>query len=241
MLSEKPWKSDEIPYLLGGLLICMSFGSVLSGIVLSLPVFKEAENPDFASTILVTAIFFHLPILALVHWSLRGPGATWASAFGFSRDRWKRWTALGVFAAFLGLLQANLIGNGLDWLFTKLGTEAVEQKPVTVLRDSNVLWEQIVFGIHAVLLAPFVEEVMFRGVLYPIFKQMGYRRLSLWGTSILFGLIHSNLLTFIPLTIFAVMLVHLYEETDNLAAPILAHALFNATNFAILIWPKYVA
>jgi membrane protease YdiL (CAAX protease family) len=43
-----------------------------------------------------------------------------------------------------------------------------------------------------------------------------------------------NLATFIPLAALALMLTLLYERMDNLLAPITAHALFNAANFAML-------
>ena len=70
---------------------------------------------------------------------------------------------------------------------------------------------------------PLVEEVLFRGILYPSVKQLGYPRLALWGTSLFFGLIHSNLMTFVPLTVLSLLLVWLYERTGNLLAPILTH------------------
>ena len=43
-----------------------------------------------------------------------------------------------------------------------------------------------------------------------------------------------NLVTFVPLAVLELMLTALYERTDNLLAPITAHALFNALNFFTL-------
>ena len=57
----------------------------------------------------------------------------------------------------------------------------------------------------------------------------------LWGTSLLFAAVHMNLVTFVPLATLAVVLTMLYERTDNLLAPITAHVLFNALNFATLL------
>ena len=59
--------------------------------------------------------------------------------------------------------------------------------------------------------------------------------MALWGTSLLFALTHANAMTFVPLTFLAVVLVLLYEATDNLLAPILTHSLFNAANFVFLV------
>jgi len=44
-------------------------------------------------------------------------------------------------------------------------------------------------------------------------------------------LIHLNAPTFVPLFALALALTWLYERTDNLLAPITAHALFNAANY----------
>jgi membrane protease YdiL (CAAX protease family) len=59
--------------------------------------------------------------------------------------------------------------------------------------------------------------------------------LGLVVSSVVFGAIHSNLVAFLPLTLFAVLLVMLYESTDTLLAPIVAHSLFNAIAFLGII------
>jgi membrane protease YdiL (CAAX protease family) len=91
-----------------------------------------------------------------------------------------------------------------------------------------------VLGFVTILLAPLAEEVLFRGILYPWIKQIGFPRLALWGTSLLFAVVHMNLVTLLPLLLLALLLAQLYERTDNLLAPISAHALFNALNFGLL-------
>jgi membrane protease YdiL (CAAX protease family) len=72
---------------------------------------------------------------------------------------------------------------------------------------------------------------LFRGVLYPAVKRITNPQVALWGTALLFGAIHANLATFLPLTFLAVILVCLYEYTGNLLACITTHSLFNAANF----------
>jgi len=74
---------------------------------------------------------------------------------------------------------------------------------------------------------------LFRGVLYPAIKRAGYPKLAWWATSIVFAAIHLNLTIFLPLLLLSLLLVWLYEQTDNLLAPLTAHALFNAANLAL--------
>jgi membrane protease YdiL (CAAX protease family) len=78
------------------------------------------------------------------------------------------------------------------------------------------------------------EEMLFRGILYQWCKRIGFPRLGLWCTSLIFAAMHSNLASFIPLLVLAVTLVILYERTENLIAPIAAHSTFNAINFTLL-------
>ena len=57
----------------------------------------------------------------------------------------------------------------------------------------------------------------------------------MWGTALLFAAVHMNAVTFVPLAVLALVLTALYERTNNLLAPITAHVLFNALNFATLL------
>ena len=63
----------------------------------------------------------------------------------------------------------------------------------------------------------------------------GFPRLALWGTALFFAVSHANLMAFLPLTFFGLVLALLYEATDNLLAPITVHALFNAINLVLLL------
>ena len=85
------------------------------------------------------------------------------------------------------------------------------------------------------MLAPVAEEFIFRGVLFPFVKQLGWPKLAWFGVSFLFALIHGAPDIFIPLFVLALGLTWLYEKTGNLLAPIAAHGLFNAANLVLLV------
>jgi membrane protease YdiL (CAAX protease family) len=78
------------------------------------------------------------------------------------------------------------------------------------------------------------EELLFRGVLFPGIRDLGFPRLAVWGNSLLFAGVHLNLATFLPLLLLARVLTRLYEKTGNLVSCITAHSLFNALNFLLL-------
>jgi membrane protease YdiL (CAAX protease family) len=86
------------------------------------------------------------------------------------------------------------------------------------------------------VIAPVVEEVLFRGILYEAVKQWASPRAALLGSSLLFAGIHLSKMTFIPLFFFALVMVALYEKSGRLIAPIVAHSCFNAVNFFVFIY-----
>jgi membrane protease YdiL (CAAX protease family) len=92
--------------------------------------------------------------------------------------------------------------------------------------------------IAVILIAPIGKEIIFRRILYTLTKHRFSQPAALWGTAILFGAIHANLSSFLPLTLLAVLLVYLYEYTGNLLAPIAVHFVFNGANFVALFYQQ---
>jgi membrane protease YdiL (CAAX protease family) len=182
----------------------------------------------------VVVIFcFQGATLILVSRFLREQRMTWNEAFGLKNDT-ARALLLGATLG-IGLFA---IGGGLQvlsgWALEHLHHPAQEQTAVQVIRAAQSWQNRAVLGIAAVLIAPAAEEILFRGLLYPTIKQAGYPRLAIWITALLFGAIHMNLATFIPLTVLALLLIWIYEKTGNLLASVTAHAVFNLINFLML-------
>ncbi|HZL43782.1 MAG TPA: CPBP family intramembrane glutamic endopeptidase [Verrucomicrobiae bacterium] len=189
----------------------------------------EAEGSPLE--VLIAVLAFHGAALVLVHSFLREHQTTWASAFGFNyRLGFALLLGLGIAVVFVPL------GWGLQdataRVFTHFHVNAPEQQAVQVLRESHSVGNRLLLAISAILIAPVAEEILFRGVLYPAIKQRGFPQLAFWGTSILFGAIHFNVATLLPLIVLSLMLTWLYERAGNLLAPITAHIFFNALNFA---------
>jgi membrane protease YdiL (CAAX protease family) len=173
----------------------------------------------------------------LLTWAfLREHGTTWRAAFGFGND-WRRAVLVGIIVAGIFLPLAGGLQRAVLILLEHLprlplGPE--EQPAVQALRIASSWVDRSVLGLITIVLAPVAEEILFRGILYPGIKQAGFPRLALWGTALLFAAVHVNFVSFLPLFMLALVLTVLYERTDNLLAPIAAHSLFNALNFAML-------
>ncbi|MBM3883679.1 MAG: CPBP family intramembrane metalloprotease, partial [Verrucomicrobia bacterium] len=180
-------------------------------------------------------LLFQGTVVGMIHLFLRANRLGWGEAFGFNRPH-RFWTGLIAVAAALLVFPMNL---SLMWVSQRAmewqAIEPVVQPTVEVVRAATDWRQQWLIGVMVVLTGPVFEELLFRGILYPALKQTGFPRLALWGTALIFAATHANLMTFLPLAFFGVVLALLYEYTDNLMAPIVTHALFNGANFAWLV------
>lgn len=112
-----------------------------------------------------------------------------------------------------------------------------EQSIVSVLRQSSDLPLIMVICFSAAIAAPLVEELVFRGYLYPIMKKYTGAWFALVSTSLLFGIIHVSLVPLIPLAIFGAVLVLLYEYTGSIWTSIIAHCMFNTATLVNILYP----
>ena len=238
MLSEKPWKADLVVRLLAGLFSSMLLGVLIVNGYESIA--SEAGKRHRDLLVFVVGLFsFHGVGLVLVNVFLRQHGLTWSQAFGFKEPRVARTIFLAVITVIV-MLPITLSLTEVSGKILRLFNVPVEpQQAVKMMRVATSHAELLLHGIATILLAPFVEETVFRGILYPAIKQRGYHKLALWGTSFFFALTHSNVVILLPLTVLAIILTFLYETTNNLLAPIVAHGLFNAANYAYLLFQKY--
>lgn len=93
---------------------------------------------------------------------------------------------------------------------------------------------RVVMGVAAVIIAPVVEETLFRGFLYGIAKRFSDRWFATIVVSFLFSAMHQHVGSLVPLFVLAVCFTLAYEATGCLLVPVFMHSLFNALNIALL-------
>lgn len=229
MLSPRPWKLEAVLRLTMGVFICLFVGLLLSVLVSG---GTNGKSPISVRQIVMATISFQGASIALVGRFVREHEISWVEAFGL-RNASARAVALGALVICGFLPVGSLLQSGSLEVLHHFGIETAAQSAVEALRSASRGPGLLAFALITVVVAPLGEELLFRGVLYPAIKRAGYPRVALWGTSILFAAIHFNLPIFLPLLLLALLLVWLYEQTDNLLAPLAAHALFNAANLVI--------
>lgn len=90
----------------------------------------------------------------------------------------------------------------------------------------------ILWGFITVLMAPVMEEVVFRGYLYPVLKRMGGAWLAALTVSIFFAAAHLEGTHLLGRFLLSLILIAAYELTGSLWAPLGIHLLNNGFVFS---------
>ena len=204
-------------------------------------VVENSENKDPSSIglvdILLSNIIFLIVgaiIFALASFSR---GRKPKHVFGL-RKRSKKYiiiiTMAGMFVAYIAVFIGSIISNFL--LSTGEPKKEDLQEIVQTLMTNDDISLKIAIALSAIIFAPLIEEVIFRGYLYPVIKRFSHPIFSCVITSLLFAVIHSNLEGLMPLFLLAIVLTIFYEISKSIWVPILMHACFNGVNtISILI------
>ena len=88
--------------------------------------------------------------------------------------------------------------------------------------------------ICAVVLAPLVEETIFRGGIYRFLKSQTTLLPAQILSGAVFALMHANLMSFFPLVVVGILLARVYERSGNILVPMCFHACFNGFSLLML-------
>lgn len=227
----RPWQLEQFKWRGLMLLVCAYAGLALTGLAQ-----RGTGVTGGQMTVLgmaVNALSFQGAGILLIWMFVRQHGLGLREGFGLGQGT-RHALLLGATAALAFMPVALGLQYGIAMIAQWLKIDLPVQSAVFILRLADSWTDRIALGVVAVVLAPLAEEGLFRGIFYPAVKRLGYPQLALWGTSLVFALIHFNVLIFIPLLVLAVVLAKLYEKTGNLLACIACHATFNLFNFIML-------
>lgn len=222
-------KPARILWGLPDALLCWLAG-YLGAILASFPLYAREGGTDIDSTLIFGVI---LPaqqltvVLALVYISRLKGQKSLAADFGFR----------------IRLLDAKalVIGATLEILLTlallpilQLDPDAQQQQLLSDLRDHRDAVTVALFFLGAVVFAPMVEELLFRGILLRALLRRFPPVTAVLGSSVVFALVHyigdPNTLPFLPaLTALGTVLAIVVLKTGDLSKSIWIHAGFNLT------------
>ena len=223
----------------------LEFGAWLSALVLigifAVPLAVVFHiGPELTpTTFALSAIATDVPLLVVLYVRLIMPGALTWSDLGLKRRPLGYVLTVGLGAGLAGIVVIDVV---VGTVLTQFGL-----KPPNQLEEFRSVLNEgplglILFLLAAAVVAPFVEELFFRGFLFGIYR----RRQPLWlaylVSSLLFAVLHINnrmsgseaASLAIGIFLLALILAAVYHYTDSLYPGMLAHAVNNTA--AILLF-----
>ncbi len=192
-----------------------------------LPVKFLADRLPGSSTsvnmLLVQQVIQSLVMVGLIVFFLRLRDGS-LKQIGLRPFRQRRWIGLsflfGIATFFVMLLvTAFLVRVFPQWAKPQAITELIMQA------ETN--WEWFAIILIVCVLAPFSEELLFRGYIYHSLRQYKTMGFSIIMTSLLFGCMHYDLFRLLPLTLVGVCLNLVSIRSGTLWGSILMHGTWN--------------
>ena len=231
----RPWGWRPVVVPCAVLILVIVFGSAVTHFV---------HPHDFAAALTVVIVLTSLlygALIAAIHFAGRDLArrySGWGWTFGLQRPRWMdgAWLAAGIGISFAARLAVGIVANAVSH------GKALEQSQNLVVKSNSVA-VYVVLGVIVVLIAPIVEETMFRGLMLRTFM----RRWGFWPAALLssaiFALFHTyevntlgGALTLASI-VFTLGLTNclLVRWSGRLAAGIMNHMVFNGLAILVLI------
>lgn len=131
---------------------------------------------------------------------------------------------------FVSMLGAAVQHYGLKDIWPNLGP----QETVMTFQQSGSLAMKALLAIAAVVVAPLVEETIFRGFIYGVLKRFTDIPFAAMGSALLFAIVHLHVGSALPLFVLALSFCWAYERTGCLLVPVFMHAFFNGGSLVLL-------
>ncbi len=101
-------------------------------------------------------------------------------------------------------------------IFKKIGFEPAPQEIIFLYLQTNSISILIFLFILSVFFAPFFEEIIFRGFIYPSFKEKFHAPFSIITSSLIFSLFHQDIFVAFGIFVLGIILTYIFEKTENL-------------------------
>ncbi len=194
-----------------------------------------SESQAERALIIVQSLLFHWLCFFLIAGSLFLRRQPWGTAFGFSSKGFGRELMWGV--AIMAGVMPLLIGYNVvaQIVMHWIGYEPPVQDVTRIIHGASDLPTKVYFALLAVVIAPVVEELLFRGVLLPALTRYAGVKPAIVAVSVLFALVHGHLPSAVPLFILSAALSLAYIYRGSLVTSIAMHAFFNGMTIAVIL------
>lgn len=155
-----------------------------------------------------------------------------STEMGFRFDHWPKQLLLGVSGYWAAIPTVFCLALLSQWL---LKMPSFSSNPVIemVLKRHDRL-DEIILLLMVGVIGPFCEEIIFRGFLYPTFRQKLGVFWAVLLTALIFSGLHSDPAGIFPILGLGIILNFLYETSGSILPGFIAHALWNLSVFVFL-------
>lgn len=154
--------------------------------------------------------------------------------FAFQPVSWKSLLKTVIFCYIVYLIVSTTTSLLLTALDLKLPGYEGQQSYLPLF--GNNTFGFVVGFIFISTIAPFLEELLFRGFVYRVFTKTWAPWLGSILTAILFALAHMQLETFLPLVLLGLLLNYSYRKTGSVWTSMALHSLNNVIAFSVDIY-----
>jgi len=139
------------------------------------------------------------------------------------------------------LILPLLVTAALSYFISlKLGFDFSSSAIIELLTKANKFGIALIFILSAIV-APIVEEIAFRRVVFTFITRIFGSTNSIILTSFIFACMHGGMVQLIPLFILSLALQYLYIKNNSLFPSILLHCIHNSIIMLLFILGKIIS
>lgn len=223
------------PYSLPDIYVATMLGLILLwGLDGQAEAAKPAVDPTLYMVLLNVVFMLALCVLLLLYLVvLRGVSP--ADLFGLRRIPFFRAAVLALLRIIPLYFLVAAVAAIMAWWAKDIWPDIQPQEAVKAFKTAGSLPLKVMMGIAAVVVAPLVEETVFRGFIYGVLKRYTDGWFAAVCSASLFAVVHMHVGSFVPLFVLALALCAAYERTGSLLVPMWMHAFFNGTSTTLLL------
>ena len=193
---------------------------------------SQAPTSGFALAAIVSTVIIDGWVLFWAwFFSLHKYRLSWAS-FGFRGYEQRSYWAVAAALVLGGLFATTILGSVSDYLYQHIVGPVPKENVVTIFPHTSA--GLVLFVVLAVLVAPLIEETIFRGFVFQGLARSWGPLLGVVSSALIFAAWHQQLSVLIPIFGLGALLAAAFYWTKSLYTNIAFHAIFNT--LGIVAW-----
>ena len=190
---------------------------------------EDLVEPTITQTLLLTSLEAIALILGVYLFGIRRRNYKW-DAVGIRSTTWP-WVLISITVTLILIPVVSLV----TLLILFLSGQPMENPQLDFLLPEGLSAMNAIFMlILAGIIAPFGEELLFRGVLYTFLRERWGIWLGVMVSSLIFGVIHGNLAVGITGFLLGIVAALVFEYSKSLWTAVIVHAINNSLKIALL-------